>query len=208
MMKWILPLILLVQPLSANICQEAFQKLKEGNARFMKDQLTHPDRTSERRESVVSKQKPFAVILGCSDSRVAPEILFDQGVGDLFVVRVAGNVSGPLELDSIEYAALHLGSCLVVVLGHENCGAVEAVVQHQTQDIEAVAELIEPAVKNIPTDQPNSLELAVKANVKSVVDYLKQTKVIASLLEQKKIAVVGGYYHLKSGEVEMLNSIY
>ena len=93
------------------------------------------------------EQKPFAIILGCSDSRVSPEILFDQGIGDLFIVRVAGNVAGPVELDSIEYAALYLKSSLVLVLGHENCGAITAVLDGQTKEIEHVADLIAPAIQ-------------------------------------------------------------
>ena len=100
--------------------QEAIERLKAGNERYVEDELEHPHRDSDRREALTSKQNPFAIIVGCSDSRVSPEILFDQGVGDLFVVRVAGNVIGPLELDSIDYAALYLGSVCILVMGHEN----------------------------------------------------------------------------------------
>jgi carbonic anhydrase len=115
--------------LDAMTCEMGLQRLKEGNQRYVEDKLIHPDRTSERREALQSKQQPFAIIVGCSDSRVAPEIVFDQGVGDLFIVRVAGNVVGPIELDSIEYAAEYLKSCLIVVMGHQNCGAVDAVMK-------------------------------------------------------------------------------
>lgn len=179
---------------------KSFQRLKEGNARYMKDQFTCPDRTQVRREAVSSKQQPFAVIVGCSDSRVSPEILFDQGVGDLFVVRVAGNVVGPLELDSIDYSVLYLGSNLVVVLGHENCGAVKAVMDNTTKDIEAVASLIAPAIKD-----DHKLDTAVKANVENVVKQLKESRVISRLIQEKKVKVVGGYYNLISGKVDFLD---
>ncbi|HUD00945.1 MAG TPA: carbonic anhydrase, partial [Rhabdochlamydiaceae bacterium] len=114
---------------------KALETLMDGNQRFSQDKSLHSDRNSERRQELVSKQTPYAIILGCSDSRVAPEIVFDQGIGDLFIVRVAGNVVGPLELDSIEYSALYLHSSLVMVLGHESCGAIKAVLAGTTKDI-------------------------------------------------------------------------
>lgn len=181
----------------------ALQRLMQGNDRYAKDLLEHPDRTSIRREAIVAQQKPFAIILGCSDSRVAPEILFDQGIGDLFVVRVAGNVAGPIEIDSIEYSAKYLGSCIIVVLGHENCGAVNAVLQGQTQDIEAIAEKIQPAVTKCKGIQ-NPLQSCIKANVKSVVAQLNESPKIMTLIKQNKIKVVGGYYSLNTGKVEIL----
>lgn len=184
---------------------EALERLMAGNKRFTTDQLEHPNRTSERREALVHQQNPFAIIVGCSDSRVAPEILFDQGVGDLFVVRIAGNVIGILGLDSIDFAALYLGASLVLVLGHENCSAVKAVLDKQASSIEAIATLIEPAV--IFAEQQKTgdrLTNAVKANVKLVVEQLKRTPLLASLIEQKKFNIVGGYYNLQSGQVEIL----
>jgi carbonic anhydrase len=183
--------------------QKALEWLIRGNDRYVSDKLEHPERTSERREASAAKQKPFATILGCSDSRVSPEIVFDQGVGDLFVVRVAGNVVSPVELDSIDYSALYLGSSLVLVLGHENCGAVEAVLSKNVKDIEAVAALIEPAV-SLYRNKPNGLEDAIKANVKAIVKQLKQAPVLADLIKKNKIDVVGGYYHLREGKVELL----
>jgi len=178
---------------------DSFQRLLEGNQRYVKGKLLHPDRDRERREATVAGQNPFATILGCSDSRVAPEILFDQGVGDLFVVRVAGNVFGPLELDSIEYSVIYLGSTILLVLGHENCGAVDAVQHGKTKDIETVAALIKPAIKPKMT-----LEAAVQANVKNVVAQLQKSPVLADYIKQKKFAVVGGYYDLASGKVTIL----
>lgn len=183
----------------------SLQRLISGNERYVNDRLLHPDRTSVRREELRVSQAPFAVILGCSDSRVSPEIIFDQGLGDLFVVRVAGNVVGPLELDSVEFSALYLGSAIIMVLGHENCGAVSAVLQNKTQEIEAVAELIEPAViKSRTIKDGNPLENAVKTNVMMVVNQLKLAPVIKKLIQEKKIEVVGGYYHLGSGKVELI----
>lgn len=180
-------------------CQKALQMLKEGNNRFVSEKSIHPNRVEERRLEIASKQEPFAVILGCSDSRVAPEIIFDQGLGDLFIVRVAGNVAGPIELDSIEYSALYLHSCLVVVLGHENCGAISAVMQGKTKDIETVANLIKPAV-----DKAKNLQQGIQANVQQVVHYLNQSPVLRSLVEQKKLMIVGGYYNFHTGQVEFL----
>ncbi len=178
---------------------EALERLKEGNDRYMKDQLLHPNNSMDRREEIVSGQSPFATIVGCSDSRVSPEIIFDQGLGDLFIVRVAGNVVGPVELDSIDYSVEHLGSNLVVVLGHEACGAVTAVLKGKTEDIEDVAALIRPAIKNI-----KNVEQATKANVRWIVSKLKETPVVKDLISRGKVRVVGGYYHLGTGQVELL----
>ena len=178
---------------------DSLQRLVEGNQRYVKDEIRHANHSSDRREELLAKQQPFAIILGCSDSRVAPEIIFDQGLGDLFIVRVAGNVIGPLELDSIEYAAKHFDSSLVIVLGHEACGAVTAVRDGQTEDIEAIASLIKPAIKDA-----TSLESAIKENVAWTVNYLKNSPLIRQLATEKKIDCVGAYYHLGTGNVEIL----
>jgi len=198
----------------ASVCAEedltatnpALKQLVEGNKRYMEGKLLHPNRGFSRRFETLGRQKPFAIILGCADSRVSPEILFDQGIGDIFTVRVAGNVLGPLELDSIEFAALHFQSPILIVLGHENCGAVAAVVSGDTKDIESVAALIEPAVKKAEGLPGNTLRNAVKMNVESVVQQLKKSKVIAEAIAKDKILVVGGYYHLGDGRVEIINS--
>lgn len=184
--------------------EEGLKRLMEGNSRYVHDKLEHPDRSKDRREALISKQRPFAVILGCADSRVSPEIIFDQGIGDLFVVRVAGNVLDPVVLDSLEFASLYLGSSTLLVLGHENCGAVNAVLENQTKDIESVADLIRPAVVKIDRKAPQALEEAVKANVKSVVQQLKETPVLKRLVEEKKLTIIGGYYKLGTGEVELI----
>lgn len=194
---------LIAWPLVAE--SQGINRLMEGNKRYTLDKLEHPNRTLERRQAIVSKQEPFATIVGCSDSRAAPEILFDQGVGDLFVVRVAGNVVGPLELDSIEYSVIYLHSKAIMVLGHENCGAVDAVIKGTTKDIESVAELIAPAVAMVKAKKPaNMLEASIKANALRMRDYLLKTPVIKKFADEKKIEVVAGYYHLESGAVELL----
>ena len=152
------------------------KRLMDGNKRYTSDLLEHPNRTPERRESIACKQEPFAIIIGCSDSRVSPEIIFDQGIGDLFVVRVAGNVVGPLELDSIDYAALYLHSSVLLVLGHERCGAVNAVIQGATQDIQAISALIQPAVKEEKKkNPPHLLEACIKTNALNMKNYLLTT---------------------------------
>jgi carbonic anhydrase len=188
-------------PLVALTPQQAYDRLTLGNHRFMGGHIQRPSLSSMRRRELHEKQRPFAVIVGCSDSRVPPEMIFDQGFGDLFVVRVAGQVVGPIELDSIEYGVKYLGASLVLVLGHENCGAVDAVLTGKTAAIEDVAALIEQA---LATTHPTTLENAVKANVRFVVEHLNDSPVIAQLKSEGKVNVVGGYYHLPDGRVEML----
>lgn len=183
--------------------QAALDKLMEGNLRFSKDKSTCPERNSYRRMATFAKQKPFAIILGCSDSRVPPEIAFDQGIGDLFVVRIAGNVVGGTELDSIEYSALHNGSVIILVLGHENCGAVTAVMDNNTKDIEQIAVLIQPAVNKIKKEKSSLVE-ATESNVQNSVATIKQSVVIARLIQEGKINVVGAYYNLETGRVRLL----
>jgi len=184
--------------------EDALKRLLEGNKHFAADQLTCPERNSERRAAIVSKQDPFAIILGCADSRVPPELVFDQGVGDLFIVRVAGNVVGPLEQNSIDYSVATHNPKVILVLGHENCGAVEAVLKGKAKGFEPLLTLIEPAVQEARKLKDHQLEQAIKINVKRMVDYLKSTPLIAKQLADKKLIVVGGYYELNSGEVKIL----
>lgn len=181
---------------------EALQLLIEGNARSASDSMLHPNRSVERREAIVSQQNPFAIIVGCADSRAPPEIIFDQGLGDLFIVRVAGNVVGPIELDSIAFAAKYLGASLIMVLGHQNCGAVTAVLNGQAESIEKIADLITPAFKN---KKDLSIETAVKANISYVVNSISSTPFFGNMVEKGTLKVVGGYYDLGSGLVTLLN---
>lgn len=185
--------------------QTALNLLIQGNKRYVDDQLLHPRRDLYRRESLVAAQEPFAIILGCSDSRVSPEVIFDQGIGDLFVVRVAGNVVSQVELESIEYSAVILHSSIILVLGHENCGAVKAVLTDNTKDIQTIANYIEPAVAATKGKPGDPLTNAVKENVKRMVAQLKENPVIGDLIRQNKINVVGGYYNLATGQVDLLN---
>jgi carbonic anhydrase len=185
--------------------QEALSRLTVGNQRYVNDELEHPDRTSERREASQTTQTPFAVIVGCSDSRVSPEIIFDQGIGDLFVVRVAGNVIGPLELESIEYSTFVLNSVLVLVLGHENCGAVKAVLQGKSQDFPALTLSIGPAVKEVKgKDSSDALTAAIKANALHMKDLLLRSGKLGKLAKKKLIDIEAAYYNLETGEVELL----
>lgn len=194
--------LFLAQTLLAITPDEALTRLKEGNKHYVADAMENPDRTQARRDSLRLRQQPFAVIVGCSDSRVPPEIVFDQGVGSLFVVRVAGQVAGPVEVGSIDYAVKYLGAPLILVLGHESCGAVTAVMQGNTTDIEQVADLIKPAVKKIAS---TDIEAAVKANVRWVVEYLKKSSFIKEQIKEGHLKIAGGYYHLSDGHVQFLD---
>jgi carbonic anhydrase len=185
-----------------NLTDQALEKLKQGNLRYVHDSMRNGDLTSSRRQSILSKQNPFAVIVGCSDSRVPPEIIFDQGLGDLFTIRVAGNVVGDLELESILYAAKAVKTPLILVLGHQNCGAVKAVLEGNTELITNIANLIEPAIARAKTCKPPVLNCAIKYNVTGVVHKLLQDKSLAKMVSEKKLNVVGAYYNLDSGVVE------
>lgn len=187
-------------------CSTALGRLKKGNERYVHDALNDLNQNPAGRESIVSKQSPFAIIVGCSDSRVSPEILFDQGMGDLFVVRVAGNVIGRLELESIDYASLYLESACVLVLGHENCGAVKAVINGTREHIESISKLIAPAVEEAKRSFPqNVLVAAIKENALRMKEYLLTTRVIKKLVQEKKIDVHAAYYDLSTGAVEWLD---
>src|SRR6184192_4185539 len=155
---------------------EAISKLKEGNGRYAGGNLQHPGQTTERRAELANTQHPFATIVSCSDSRVPPEIVFDQGLGDLFVVRVAGNVIDDHGLGSIEYAVDHLGARLIVVLGHQSCGAVKAAKEtiaaksKAPGHIQSLVTAIQPAVE---ATAKGDLGATVEANVKNVVQALR-----------------------------------
>lgn len=187
-----------------NLSEEKLKQLIEGNTRYVDDTPLHPNRGKEQRNAVSLKQNPYAVIVGCSDSRAAPELIFDQGIGDLFVVRVAGNVIGPLELDSIEYSVVYLGSSVILVLGHENCGAVDAVINGQTKDIEAVAELIEPAAKKTKGVVQNRLYETTVQNALRMKEFLLKSKVLKKYVKKGKLQIYAGYYNFESGKVDLL----
>ena len=188
---------------------KAIAKLKEGNGRYTSGNLEHPGQTTERRAELTKDQHPFAVILSCSDSRVPPEIVFDQGLGDLFVVRVAGNVIDDHGLGSIEYAVDHLGARLIVVLGHQSCGAVKAAKEtiaaksKAPGHIQSLVTAIQPVVEATAKDD---LDTTVKANVKHVVQALRSsTPILKAKVDSGEVQVIGGYYSLDTGDVSLLD---
>ena len=195
----------------------ALKKLIDGNRRFSTHHMKHPDETIARRISLARKgQHPFAIVLSCSDSRIPPEIVFDEGLGDLFVVRVAGNIADDAVIASIEYAAEHLGASLLIVLGHENCGAVNAAINNLKEGhLTTLVEAIHPAVEKVRSSQSASesngekshfSEQVSQANVEAVVAKLSTSEpVLAQLVQEKRLVVVGGYYHLSSGKVSLLH---
>ncbi|MGO9028322.1 MAG: carbonic anhydrase [Acidimicrobiales bacterium] len=193
---------------------QALQRLMAGNRRFVAGVPVNQGRDSVRRAAVADHQNPFAIILGCSDSRVPPEVIFDEGIGDLFLVRVAGNTaSEPALVGSIEYSAEHLGSVLLMVLGHEGCGAVKATIDHvqngtvEPGHIEAFVDPIIPAVQAVegqPADQ--LVDAAVQQNVRLQVQQLSaSTPLLASLVSAGKLKVVGAEYQLDTGQVQVVS---
>lgn len=193
---------------------EALQKLMDGNRRYVEGRMTAGKLCDASARAKLAKgQKPYAVILSCSDSRVPPEIVFDQALGEIFVIRVAGNVPDPLVLGSIEYAAEHLGSPLIMVLGHERCGAVTATVETKGKaegNIGAIVKAIHPAAKKAEADckgksKEEVVECAVAANAKAVAANLtKKSKVLAHELKEGKIRIVAAKYDLDDGKVVIL----
>jgi carbonic anhydrase len=204
---------------------EALQKLMDGNKRYVDNQMTGTRLCDlPTRATLAKSQKPYAIILSCSDSRVPPELIFDKGLGEVFVVRVAGNVPDPIVLGSIEYAAEHLGSPLVMVLGHERCGAVTATVDAKgkstgSANIDAIVRTIEPNIKRAARDcdackgekkcaetkKGEFVECAITANAKTVAANLtKKSKILKHLVDEKKIRIVAAKYDLDDGMVTLL----
>lgn len=188
--------------------RDAWGRLMAGNARFVDNRLEHPDQSPLRRDEVAKGQHPFAIVLTCSDSRVPPEVLFDTGLGDVFVIRVAGNTVDDAAIGSIEYAVEHLHVPLVVVLGHERCGAVQAAVQavqkHETAPghLAAIIDPIVPAVTAVEGQGGDVVENAVRENVVRVAHQLQNSKpILAEAIHEKKLSVIGARYDLDSGQV-------
>lgn len=207
---------------SSITADEALNKLMEGNKHYVENKMTSGALCSaSTRESLAKTQKPYAIVLSCSDSRVPPEIIFDKGLGEIFVVRVAGNVVDPVTLGSIEYAAEHLGSPLIVVLGHERCGAVTAAVDAKGKpegNIGAIVKSIAPAVKKAKSqckdckkkectgdEKAKLVECAIDENVKLVAGNItKQSAVIKELVKKGKVKIVTAKYDLDDGLVTLL----
>lgn len=182
-------------------------ELKAGNRRHAAYGYRHPHETLDRRRQLVSGQHPHAEVLSCSDSRVPPEIVFDQGLGDLFIVRVAGNVATDAELGSLEYGAEHLHVPLIVVLGHESCGAVTAAVQGGPPEghIATLVNLIKPAVEKTSDLPGDPVANAVRMNVELVVRQLRSsTPILSELVAHGKVKVVGAVYSIETGSVTWL----
>ncbi len=186
--------------------REALSRLMEGSRRYVEKKRSYPNQDAERRVEASKGQHPFAVILGCSDSRVPPEIIFDQGIGDLFVVRVAGNIVDDTVLGSIEYAVDHLGVHLVVVLGHSKCGAVQAAVKggHAGGHVDALLTALQPALERARGQAGDNVENAVRANISITADCIKSSEpLLRRMAEQGKILVVGARYDLETGITEI-----
>ena len=188
---------------------EAISKLKEGNGRYTSGSLQHPGQTTERRTELAKTQHPFAAIVCCSDSRVPPEVVFDQGLGDLFIVRVAGNVINDEGLGSLEYTVDHLGTRLILVLGHQRCGAVDAAREtiaakgKAPGHIQSLVTAIKPAVEATAKED---LDATIKANVKHVVDSVRSSSpILKAAVDSGKVQVIGGYYSLDTGAVTFLD---
>ena len=203
---------------------EALQKLMDGNRHFVENKLTNAAMSdAATRTSLAKSQKPYAIVLTCSDSRVPPEIVFDKGLGEIFVVRVAGNIPDPVVIGSIEYAAEHLGSTLIMVLGHQRCGAVTATVDSRgkstgSANIDAIVKVIKPSVKLAAKDcdackgdkkcaetkKNEFVECVIDANAKTVAaDLAKKSMILKHLVEEKKIKIVAAKYDLDDGIVTL-----
>ncbi len=190
-------------------------QLLDGNKRFVEGKLRHPGRAPKDFLALAEGQAPLAVIIGCADSRVAPELIFDQGIGDLFVVRIAGNVvsgAGPTVKGSIEYAVAELGARLIMVLGHSGCGAFKAAIEHiDTNDalpgsIGALIDPIRPVVKIVAGQPGNKLENVIKENVREGVKRLKGlAPILSKLVNSRELKVIGGIYQLRTGKVEVVS---
>jgi carbonic anhydrase len=201
--------------------REALERLQEGNRRFRDgesriDRLTSP----ARRDAVTADQKPFAIVLGCSDSRVPAEIVFDQGLGDLFVIRVAGNIVAPSQIGSVEFAAQVFGTALVVVLGHSRCGAVMATLEELTRDerhpsrnLRSIVDRVRPAVQPLldahdRTDPDELLRRAVRANVRASASQLRHgSEILEQLVIEDRLLIVGAEYSLDTGVVDFFEGV-
>ena len=200
--------------------REALTRLREGNRRFVSDERRLDVRASPtRREALAEGQQPFAIVLGCSDSRVPAELIFDQGLGDLFVIRVAGNIVAPSQVGSVEFAAARFGARLVVVLGHTQCGAVQAALEeaatpapHST-NIKSIVDRIRPSIETVLAIAPSGdsqrlLDQAIRANVRASADHLRHgSPLLEQLIQSNGLGVVGAEYSLETGEVDFFDGV-
>ena len=196
--------------------EEALNRLRKGNERFVSDSSIFNNALSHksRRHSLAEDQDPFAIILGCSDSRVSSEIVFDQGLGDLFVVRVAGNIVAPSQIGSIEFAVERFGARLVVVMGHSRCGAIQATLdslrcpsENQSKNLRSIVDRIRPSLELLDIDQDPEITLqqAVRANIHSSVSQLQhESRVLEQLIKKGDLLILGAEYSLDTGIVNFL----
>jgi carbonic anhydrase len=200
---------------------EALDRLREGNRRFVSDLRNgHALASHARRNQVAAGQEPFAIVLGCSDSRVPAEIVFDQGLGDLFVIRVAGNVVAPSGVGSVEFAAAKFGTRLVVVLGHSNCGAVAATLdelqrptENQSKNLRSIVDRVRPSVASllaagVGLDREKLLAEAVRSNIRASASHLRHgSDILEQLIRDDGLLVVGAEYSLATGEVDFFDGV-
>lgn len=186
--------------------EAALQRLMQGNQRFVQNRRQYPDQSQARRQEVAQAQHPFATILSCADSRAPAEIIFDQGIGDIFDVRLAGNIATPEAIGSIEYAVALLGSPLLMVLGHERCGAVTAAVKNEALpgQIGSFVQAILPALDNAKRLPGDPVDNAVVANVQYQIAQLQRSPLLAERLQAGKLKIVGGRYDLDQGTVTLI----
>ena len=190
----------------------SLQKIMDGNKRFASDKLMQKESCDVKRKELSTGQKPYAIVLTCSDSRVPPEVIFDQFLGDIFVIRVAGNVVDQIGLGSIEYAAEHLNSPLLFILGHSKCGAVKATLEAKGKpegNIGVIVKKIQPAAataKKKGGSEDEVFETAIKENVKNVYkDVMTKSTIIPHLVQGGKLKIVAGEYNIATGKVEMID---
>lgn len=184
----------------------ALQKLIEGNQRFAQHHPQYPDQSQARLQEVAQAQHPFATILSCADSRVPAEIVFDQGIGDIFDIRIAGNIATPEAIGSIEYAVVLLGTPVLMVLGHERCGAVTAAVKNEALpgEISSFVKAVLPAVDKVKDKPGDLIDNAVVANVHYQISQLQRSSLLAKRLETGELKIVGGRYDLDTGRVTIV----
>ncbi len=186
---------------------DALQRLLDGNKRFEAGNYLRPHQSPARRIEVADTQHPLATILGCSDSRVPPELIFDQGLGDLFVVRVAGHVADEAVVASLAYAVEHLDTRLIVVLGHRNCGAVQAAVEgNASSHLARLVQGIRPAIQKVKLQPTSMLDMAVRAHVNLTVHALRLAEpILARHVQSGRLDIVGAYYDLNTGSVTLVD---
>ena len=188
--------------------QEALDKLKKGNKRFVQLHQKHPDESKQRRQEMLKGQHPFAVILSCSDSRVPLELIFDQGLGDLFEIRNAGNVLDDHVIGSIEYAVMHCGVKLIVIMGHQDCGAINATLSgvSETKYIKSLEDSIEPAVEQCKLKglEVNSDNVVKEHVMQDIQELMEQDHDLVKYMKEHKVKIVPAYYHLDTGKVDFL----